>query len=96
MSNIELPTDPKEKAKLKGMLSEMTHCLQRIDDEKEQKADIAGNIKDAFSLEKRQVNKLASVMYKHNYADIQAENEHFEYLYESLVEGKKVVPSSVV
>ena len=78
-----------DRQKLKTMLVEMTNCLQRIDDERDQMKDIAGAIEDALGIKKKYANKLARTMFKHNYADLQAENEHFEYLYESIVEGKK-------
>jgi len=30
---------------------------------------------------------MARTMFKHNYADLQQESEHFEFLYEAVVEG---------
>lgn len=83
-----IPSSPAERQKLKTMLVEMTNCLQRIDGEREQLKEIADAVKEAFGLKPKTVNKLAKTMYKHNYADLQAENEHFESLYETLVEGK--------
>ena len=90
MTNGGVPQDAGDRQKLKTMLVEMTHCLQRIDDERAQKKEIADAIKEQFDIKARTANKLASTMYKHNYADLQAENEHFESLYETLVDGKKV------
>lgn len=83
-----IPSNPKDRQKVKQMLSEMTHCLQRIEDERESFKDIAKAIVDEFGIKKKIINKLARTMYKHDYANQQAENEHFEFLYESLVEGK--------
>jgi hypothetical protein len=79
-----------ERIKLKAMLVEMTKLLQQNDDNREAMKDIAQAAEEAFGIKKKYVGKLAKTMYKHNYADLQAENEHFETLYESLVEGKKV------
>ncbi len=78
-----------ERIKLKAMLVEMTKLLQQNDDNREAMKDIAAAAEEAFGIKKKYVSKLAKTMYKHNYADLQAENEHFETLYESLVEGKK-------
>lgn len=88
MPNQNIPSNPADRKKMKGMLSEMTHCLQRADDERESMKDIAAEIESQFGVSKKIANKLARTMYKHNYADLQAENEHFEFLYEALVEGK--------
>lgn len=78
-----------ERIKLKSMLVEMTKLMQQNDDNREAMKDIAEAAQEAFGIKKKYVSKLAKTMYKHNYADLQAENEHFELLYENLIEGKK-------
>lgn len=80
----------KELQALKVMIVEMTKCLNTIDGEREQMKEIAEAAEDKFGIKKKYINKVARVMYKSNYADLQAENEHFEDLYESVAEGKKV------
>lgn len=89
MSDSIIPTDPTELKALKSLIVEMTNCLQRMDDEREQMKDIAEAGEEKFSIQKKHLNKLARVMYKHNYQDLQAENEHFEYLYEAVMENRK-------
>ena len=79
----------KERQEFKLMLVEMTKLLQANDDNREALKDIAAAAEEKFSIKKKLVGKLAKTMYKHNYADLQQENEHFSYLYESLIEGKK-------
>jgi len=88
---MSVPSSPSDRQKLKTMLTEMTHCLARMDAEREAKKEIATAIKEEFELAPKLINKLASTMYKRNYADLQAENEDFELMYETLVESKKVV-----
>ena len=86
--HINVPSNPADRQKMKTMLAEMTYCLQRADDEREAMKEIANEIQKQFGVPKKIVNKLARTMYKRNYADLQAENEDFELLYETLVEGK--------
>lgn len=86
--NTIIPTNPEDLRQLKSMVVEMTNCLHRIDDEKEQMKDIAAACEEKFSIQKKHLNKLARVMYKHNYSDLQTENEHFEDLYEAVMESK--------
>ena len=86
--HINVPSNPADRQKLKQMLAEMTHCLQRADDEREAMKEIADEAYEQFGIPKKIVNKLARTMYKRNYADLQSENEDFEFLYETLVEGK--------
>ncbi len=79
----------KERQEFKAMLVECTKLLQANDDNREALKDIAAAAEEKFSIKKKLVSKLAKTMWKHNYADLQQENEHFSFLYESLV-GKKV------
>lgn len=83
-----VPSSKDDRVVLKGMLTEMTHCLSKIDAQREAKKDIAKGIKEKFELASKVINKLASTMYKRNYTDLQQENEDFEDLYEILVNGK--------
>ena len=83
-----IPASVEDRKKMKTMLAEMTHCMQRADDEKESMKDIADQILRQYAIPKKTINKLARTMYKRNYADLQAENEDFELLYETLVESK--------
>ena len=80
----------KDMQALKVMIVEMTKCLQTIDGEREQMKEIAEAAEEKFGIKKKYINKVARVMFKHNYADIQSENDHFQDLYETVAEGKKV------
>ena len=83
----DLPVPNKEdRKKLKAMIVEMTNALSRIESEREHMTEIKTAVKDEFGIQKKITNKLARTMFKNNYADLQTENEHFEFLYESLVE----------
>lgn len=80
--------NPKDAQALKVMIVEMTKCLQTMDNEREAMKDIAESAEEKFGVKKKHINKVARTMFKHNYADLQEENEHFEDLYESVAEGK--------
>lgn len=87
--HLAIPTNEKDRQKFKQALAEITACMQRMDDEREHIKDITKMVEEEFEIKAKVTRKLASTMYKHNYADVQAENEHFEFLYESVVEGRK-------
>jgi len=84
----EITINAKERLEFKAMLVEMTKAMQEIDDTRERLKDIAAAAEEKFGIKKKLVGKLAKTMYKHNYADLQQENEHFSDLYEALIEGK--------
>jgi hypothetical protein len=90
----QIPTNPAELKKMKGMVVEMTVCLQNIEDQKDQMKLIAEEYEKSFSIPKKYVTKMARVMFKHSYTTLQSENEHFELLYESVMESKTQSPPS--
>ncbi len=79
--------NPDDRKALKAVIVEMTNSLERIDQEKEQMKDIADAAEEKFEIKKKYINKMARTMFKSNYADLQSETEHFEYLYEAVIEG---------
>jgi hypothetical protein len=87
MSDRNIPTNKEERKKLKAMIVEMTNVLSRVDSEREHMKEIASVAAEEFGLEKKLINKLARTMFKNNYADLHAENEHFEFLYEAIVDN---------
>ena len=86
----DIPVNAADLKKAKSMIVEMTNCLSRIDIEREAMKDVAEAIEDKTGIKKKLSNKIARTMFKHNDADLQAENEHFEVFYEAIAEGKKV------
>lgn len=87
MTNLPVQ-NPEDRKKLKAMIVEMTNVLSRVESEKEHMSEISDAVKEEFGIQKKITNKLARTMFKNNYADLQTENEHFEFLYESLVDSK--------
>lgn len=81
-------SDPNERKRLKTALATITHYFQQIDDHKEGVKETIADIAATTGLNKKTVRKLATTMYKHNYASLQEENHHFEILYETVIEGK--------
>ena len=55
-------SSPTDRTNLKNMLTEMTHCLARMDAERDAKKEIALAVKEKFELAPKLVNKLASAM----------------------------------
>ena len=86
---MSLPSSPNDRQKLKLAIVEITNCLLRIDSEREAMKEIISEASSKYGVDKKMVRKIATTMYKHNYADVQAENEDFELMYETLIEGRK-------
>jgi DNA-binding IclR family transcriptional regulator len=80
--------NPQERQKFKSALASLTHYFEIIDQQKEGIKESVAEISQQYGVDKKIVRKLASTMYKHNYASIQEENEHFATLYETIIEGR--------
>ena len=87
MTDMSVPSNKDDRRKLKAMIVEMTNALLRVDSERELLKEISSAASEEFGIQKKLINKLARTLYKNNYADLQTENEHFEFLYESLVDS---------
>jgi predicted RNA-binding protein with EMAP domain len=85
---VNILNDPEEKKKFKSALAAITHELQMIDDRRESIKEQYGELSSMYGLDKKIIRKLATTMYKHNYTDVVDEMNHFQALYETLVNGK--------
>ena len=92
---MALSLSPKERAKLKLLIKEITDSFLRIDSERETIKDMIADAAEEFDIEKKMIRKIANAMYKSNYPDIVSEQEDFEFLYESIIEGKDANDSVV-
>jgi hypothetical protein len=72
-------------AKLKTIMHEATAALQRIEDEKEALKELIDDVSKKFDIPKRDLNNLAKVMFKRNFAEKTEAHENLEFLYTSLV-----------
>lgn len=86
---MPIPSNPQDREKLKAVIAEITNCMLRKDHENEAMKEIIEDAAKTYEIEKKLIRKLATVMYKSNYNDLQEENEEFELLYESIIEGHK-------
>jgi hypothetical protein len=80
--------NPQERQKFKSALASITHYFEIIDQQKEGIKESVDEISQQYGVDKKIVRKLAVTMFKHNYASIQEENEHFATLYETIIEGR--------
>lgn len=89
MANDSISINASDRIEFKTLLVECTKYLQQIDNIKEDLKAAAAAAEEKFGIKKKLINKLIKTMYKHNYSSLVEENNHFEHLYESLIEGKK-------
>ena len=87
MSNTVI-LDPADRKKIRDAIEQAAVCLQEIADKRDDIKEIAKDIKEKYEIAPKQFNKLARSRFKHNHAEVTAENEEYETLYESIVEGR--------
>lgn len=83
-----LIADPETRKKFKSSLATLTHYFQQIDDHKEGLKESVAAVAAEYNLDKKIVRKMATTMYKHDYASRLEEERHFQVLYEMIVEGQ--------
>lgn len=87
-ATLSILNNPEEKKKFKSALAAITSEMQMIDDRRESIKEQYADLSSKYGLDKKIIRKIASTMYKHNYADVVDEMNHFQELYESLVHGR--------
>jgi hypothetical protein len=83
MTDIHLNSH--DAGQVRKTINEMSNCLLRIDSEKEAMKEMAEDIQKKFGIRKTILNKVAHAHHKHKYAEMQMANDHFQYVYESLM-----------
>lgn len=86
-TNVIIPSSPADRQKMRMMITEMTHAMQRIEDERSALKDIAEEVSKQFNIPKKHVTKLAKTWFKRNFDELHAEHEDFETLYETILES---------
>jgi len=85
MSNTIIPSSQSDRTKIKTMIEEISYIMYDIQMKNENKKDIIEDIKEKYGISPKEINKLATITFKNNFADIQAEQEEFNSLYESIM-----------
>lgn len=82
---VNVLSNPKDREKLLGVLSECSASMTRIEAEKDLIKVAISDICEDLELPKRLVSKLVKVYHKQNYDEEVATHEQFETLYETVV-----------
>mgnify|MGYP000867253506 CR=1 FL=1 len=86
-STKNVMADPVERKNFKIGLNTITAYMQMVSDNKAAMTETINFLADKYGLDKKIVRKMATTLFKRNYSDVQEENQHFEELYETIVEG---------
>ena len=87
--HINLPSSSNDRKDVQDTIAEMAKAMQEIADKRAYIKDCADRMKSEYELEPKLVRKVATALFKHNFAEAQADYENFEAAYEILVEGRK-------
>lgn len=76
--------NPKERDVIVAALKEWSNSAVRVEAEKDLQKNIIEDLSDKVDIEKKYLNKLATMFHKQNFAQFQQEREEIEELYESI------------
>ena len=77
--------NPTERETIVNALKEWSNSAVRVEAEKDLQKNIIEDLSDKVDIEKKYLNKLATMYHKQNFAQFQQEREEIEELYESIV-----------
>jgi hypothetical protein len=87
-TEVVVPSNPADRKKLRGMLEEIVLVLQKNDDNRVAIKIIKDEIKKQFNLAPKYSGRLAGAMHKDNFAEQQASQTDFEFLYDAVVRAQ--------
>ena len=76
--------NPTERETIVNALKEWSNSAVRVEAEKDLQKNIIDDLSDKVDIEKKYLNKLATMFHKQNFAQFQQEREEIEELYESI------------
>jgi hypothetical protein len=77
--------NPKEREVILNAMKEWSNSATRVAAEKDLQKNIIADLVDKVDVEKKYLNKLATMYHNQNFAQFQMEREEIEELYESIV-----------
>lgn len=83
-SYISLPSDPAQLKRIRGMLDQAVNCEVRMAAERDAKKEIIAEIHKDFEISKKIIGRMVKTMHKHNYSEVQAEMDSFQFAYEKI------------
>jgi len=77
-------SNPEDKNKLINGIKELSNSMTRVDAEKDFQKDLISTLADELGIKKPYISKIATVYHKQTFAQMQAEHEELENLYEEI------------
>ena len=84
MSNIIIPSSPKDLARIKGAMQEVSNSFSRMEAERSFIREAINELSDEVDIPKKILNKMSRVFHKQNMAEVLGEIEDVEALLESI------------
>jgi len=84
MSNIIIPSSPKDLARIKGAMQEVSNSFTRMEGERSFIREAINELSDEVDIPKKILNKMSRVFHKQNMAEVLGEIEDVEALLESI------------
>jgi len=76
--------NPADRTKILNAIKEWSNSATRAEAEKDLQKNIVGDLSDEVGIDKKFLNKLATMYHKQTFAQFQSEVEEIEELYESV------------
>jgi fatty acid-binding protein DegV len=84
--------NPNDRKAIVDAMDEWSASATRVEAEKDLQKNIIEDLADKVGVQKKHLNKLASLYHKQNFQQVQQEREEIEELYESITAATIVSP----
>lgn len=76
--------NPDDRKKLLNGCQELSNSMTRVEAEKDYQRDAVAHLSAELGIEKKYINKVASMYHKQNFHQVQTEHQEIEDLYETM------------
>ena len=87
MSNLIIPSSPSDRQAIKNAINEIGNAMTRIEAEQDHIKSILEKVEDKQDIPKKVLRKLATTVHKQKMAELQAEQDDLDTLYETVIGG---------
>jgi len=86
-------SSPNDRQKLLNGCKELSNSMTRVEAEKDYQRDAVSHLSQELGIEKKYINKVASMYHKQNFHQVQTEHQEIEDLYEALTTKPATEPT---
>jgi phytoene/squalene synthetase len=87
LSNIIVPSCPKDRKEIKDVIEQISNSMTRIEGEKEYQKEAFKELSERFEVDQKWLKKMATDYHKDTYSKTVGDLEDYSLLYENIIQS---------